>query len=368
MCIAVYKPYGTPAVSKDILHNCFDNNDDGAGYAWWDKKEKTWHVRKGFLTFDAFWKSFGKRKFGKKSKYVAHFRIGTSGIKGGPTCTHPFPVSKEPDKLEALSYKSKFITMHNGVVGAGDGNLSDTMVAVRDHTSVLWQYADDDRVESLLCELLKYGSNRWLITDEEHVCLYGDWDEDKEMGGVFFSNGGYKYSRSQWSRGYNKRHVSGKVTYEPKKDEDKCVTAYTGLTPGHFYGENGRWDWDKFAKAQIADTSDATSSTSNGMVNVNSGNLYNGLPSVVGLVDEHGNILWDEGYDSREDVPVCPHCKCNEYLIDVDDDAIPLTTVTKEEVIACLKCGAVHQHADGKVLWYDEDIRADFEKKKEAHG
>jgi hypothetical protein len=55
MCIAIYKPKGEE-VSKDRLRNSFNRNPHGAGFAFAEGAGKV-HIRKGFFTFDQFWKA-----------------------------------------------------------------------------------------------------------------------------------------------------------------------------------------------------------------------------------------------------------------------------------------------------------------------
>jgi hypothetical protein len=375
MCIAVYKPYESPPIKKRIFKNCWDNNDDGAGYAWWDAEAKIWHLRKGFMTWKAWWKSFNSHQFKDDSKYIAHFRVGTSGVKNGPTCTHPFPVSKEPKHLEATAIDTYSVAMHNGVVGQGEGNLSDTMVYVRDYAAVLWKYAQkDESVEDLLCGLLKYDTNRWLLAYGEQVMLYGDWDEDKEMG-AWFSNSGYQDSYRNWQQTHNRRYVNGKYEYTKKPENTDVVMVYTSFVPGKYYDDNNQWSWDTYfaldLKQENTEDVEVVVAHEDGqceVINLHTHSQEPGTPTVVGLVDDHGNILWDEGYDSRDDLPLCPNCKSADNLLECDPATIPIADIDPEDLLFCGRCGANFRHESGDTIFWNLEIKADYEEAMKSHG
>ena len=91
MCIIAYKPLNVAFPEEYILHNCFDNNDDGAGFMYAFNGEV--HIHKGYETFEKFMAALNKARAitGDKVPYVMHFRIATQGYER--TMTHPFPLS-----------------------------------------------------------------------------------------------------------------------------------------------------------------------------------------------------------------------------------------------------------------------------------
>ena len=52
MCIIATKPKDI-SISKETLKNCFDNNQDGAGFIF--AHDNILKIRKGFFTFEKFW-------------------------------------------------------------------------------------------------------------------------------------------------------------------------------------------------------------------------------------------------------------------------------------------------------------------------
>lgn len=196
MCIAIYKPKGAKIPYKKILKTCFKNNPDGAGYL--QIKGDTCHIKKGFMTFKSFWKAFSKEKFTENSKLGIHFRIGTSG-ELTKEFTHPFPIANKVDELRKTHITWKRALLHNGIIGEGEKNLSDTMLFVMNVLYPLAPYFEDEGVISAIENITK--GNRLMIVDFGEVYLTGKW---VEKDGVLYSNDSYKervsVSAKNWKR------------------------------------------------------------------------------------------------------------------------------------------------------------------------
>ena len=134
MCIIVVKPAGR-TVKKSILKNCFNNNDDGAGYMY--PCEGKILIRKGLFTFKDFMKSWEKThaRIGDSVPIVFHFRISTSGNLDKTNC-HPhriaadlafvhngvlFSVDKKSTVSDTIIYRDRFLS---GLVGENLQNKS----------------------------------------------------------------------------------------------------------------------------------------------------------------------------------------------------------------------------------------------------
>ena len=111
MCIAIQSKRGTTP-SKKALEISFENNQDGCGYAFaYDSKII---IKKGFFSFDEFYKSYIKDNIQHLNKLI-HFRIKTSGKIDRANC-HPFLINDE------------IAIIHNGIIpNFGNKKESDTI-------------------------------------------------------------------------------------------------------------------------------------------------------------------------------------------------------------------------------------------------
>lgn len=227
MCIIAYKPLNVAFPEEYILHNCFDNNDDGAGFMYTFNGEV--HIHKGYETFEKFMAALNKARAitGDKVPYVMHFRIATQGYER--TMTHPFPLSSKMENLKRLHYKCSIGVAHNGILDiTSDGakTYSDTMKFITDYLSNIIQSYDwhkNKRTKKLI-EYLIDGSRLAILDAHSHCELMGKgWESDK---GVYYSNHTWAYKRY----------------------------AYTGSTAG-FSGTWPRawWDYDDYGDDLVWD-------------------------------------------------------------------------------------------------------------------
>lgn len=108
MCIAIYKDVNK-VIPKQYLEQSFKSNPDGAGFMYVDKKKL--NLKKGFFTFEDFWKAYEPHA---DKQAVIHFRIKTHGAVNETNC-HPFHINKDMGFV------------HNGIIsGFGKQEFSDT--------------------------------------------------------------------------------------------------------------------------------------------------------------------------------------------------------------------------------------------------
>ena len=111
MCIIIYKPQGIK-LFDDTLKNCFENNEDGAGFAYVENEQI--HLQKGFFTLAEFMEAYDPHK---TKQAVIHFRIRTHGDYEATNC-HPFEIAPG------------IVFAHNGIISSlpTDKTKSDTVV------------------------------------------------------------------------------------------------------------------------------------------------------------------------------------------------------------------------------------------------
>ena len=252
MCIIGIKPHGVEDFSEKILKHCWDKNDDGAGYAWYDGERDLWVVRKGFMKYDDFLTSYKAMKFGKKTTSIVHFRIGTSGLKDEGN-THPFPICDDLDKMRVTSFENEAIAFHNGTVGKGDAKYSDTEHHVADILFPIFPLWGDKRVQGDIADtLLTKNSSRWVVCVKDAYWRFGTWHKHN---GLEFSNLNYEPTT------YVHYNYGGNNYWNNDKDDSKSSADYLeaqkyGLPKGTVWahgklnGKVGFWSGGSFTTWQ----------------------------------------------------------------------------------------------------------------------
>lgn len=198
MCIAVFKPAGTPAPTKETLKQCFMRNPDGAGFMV--AINDTVVIRKGFMKYKDFekaYKSFFDGLNDKDYSIVYHFRIQTQGG-AKPELTHPYPLTRSYGEMRKLTNECEIGVAHNGIIrltseyGVNDRN--DTMTFISEylvdiiHDNHYWSKKPEKM--RLVNRLLGNGyPNKLAILSKTGYCaLVGNWIKDN---GIYYSNTSY---------------------------------------------------------------------------------------------------------------------------------------------------------------------------------
>lgn len=183
MCIAILSPKGT-SITAQQFKNCWDNNNNGAGFMYNDSDNKL-HVVKEMDSYDRIYKKYTNllSKF-PDATFVLHFRISTHGVINKSNC-HPFKVTNE------LGF------VHNGVIRAVDKDerYSDTNVfnrqILRKIPGMGVEFMSNPAINTLFGEFIAHSKLIFMnnfgettITNEHK----GDWEED----GIWYSNDSHK--------------------------------------------------------------------------------------------------------------------------------------------------------------------------------
>lgn len=176
MCIAILNQKGT--LSKKTLAECWLNNADGAGLAYFDGAKIV--IEKEMKSFKCFYDTYYQKRNEHPDKdFLIHFRIATHGKINETNC-HPFKINKT----------SAFI--HNGIISrlSTKGEFSDTYQfneMIIKKLPVNWMKSKTviELVEGYIgySKLVFLFGNSSLILNER----LGKWDK-----GNWFSNNSYK--------------------------------------------------------------------------------------------------------------------------------------------------------------------------------
>jgi hypothetical protein len=198
MCIIVYKPKDVKMPDCETLKNCFNNNDDGAGYMYAAAGKV--HIVKGLMTYGRFIESLVKTvsQFGQYIPYVIHFRWSTqAGVRRD--CTHPYPLSTKMTDLRKLKTDCDIGVAHNGIISLTssikkDITYNDTMEFITDYLSLIIKRRDYYKDADTVRLIDRLSESRLAILDSSGHCeLTGiGWIKDN---GVFYSNEDYLLQR-----------------------------------------------------------------------------------------------------------------------------------------------------------------------------
>lgn len=373
MCIIAMSETGVAPLTKEILKTCFENNKDGAGFTWYKPSEERWYIEKGFMTFDMFWPAYEAHNFTENDFVVCHFRIGTSGLMDGGN-THPFPMTASVDKMRLTRIKTDRVVIHNGVVGQGDGDASDTMVHIRDYIAPLYKYSGDPKIKNIMREYLKESSNRWVITNKDEVMMYGTWNEHDE--GWQFSNWSWKprvYTppAKSWKNGnagnrgvsryQDEFYTNGNFDYGKwkKHQEEKAKAAIEASSVLTKDDKHAPADYKSPAeKARKAPAEDVQFHVKGGDVKYHQPTMEEAM--VIGYVDSKNHVDWCNTTSEREDMSeerkpdkflFCPECDSDDQFMD--------SPYNVGDTLCCT-CGSVFVDATGEVVSVDDEMRASY--------
>ncbi len=185
MCIITLVRKDADLPSDDVLQNCFDNNDDAAGFSYVSedilgvRRIKT-HKYKAFAPFLHKLKRCYAIE-GEYSPFMLHFRIETSGVNSTFNC-HPFDIDDE------------LCFCHNGIIhnSKKDSEMNDTQVFNRD---VLKQLPKDflrmPVMHTLLQEYIGAGSKLVFLDIDGWYDIINE-DKGEWHMNCWYSNTSYK--------------------------------------------------------------------------------------------------------------------------------------------------------------------------------
>lgn len=195
MCIAIGKPMGIDLPSETILQNCWNNNSDGAGFAF--AVNGNVFIKKGFMTFDSFKAALrnADRVYNlKKCGVLLHFRIATHGARDA-SMTHPFPINSDEGALKKIEYISDYAIIHNGIISltgyetSMSKGLSDTAIFIQKYltkisTNKYWfkNHANIELIENLI------DSKMAILSKTGEIKFTSGF---QKVNGVYYSNSSY---------------------------------------------------------------------------------------------------------------------------------------------------------------------------------
>jgi hypothetical protein len=135
------------------------------------------------MTLDSLMAALDASAIQDSDTVIYHFRIATSGGITPANC-HPFPISTSVDDLKTLTIACKTAFVHNGILGKGSKDLSDTQLYI---LNTLSHYGN---IKGSLPKIRKdtAGSRTAILNADGQLWLTGLWIE---KDGYHYSNATY---------------------------------------------------------------------------------------------------------------------------------------------------------------------------------
>lgn len=187
MCIAVFKPMGEAFPTKNQFKTMFANNPDGCGFMYADGSKV--NIKKGFMSFNSFWKAFAPYRERVDLAFAFHFRIATHGGVSRQM-TQPFPYTDRLGELKRLDTRAPLGIAHNGIIPItyDAKKISDTALFIKKYltrivrTPYNIKQVDLDIIDACI------DSKMILLQPNGNAYLIGKFINDN---GVYYSNASY---------------------------------------------------------------------------------------------------------------------------------------------------------------------------------
>ena len=166
MCIICISPAGVKQPDLGTLYTMFVRNPHGAGYMV--ARNGKVEIHKGFMDFDSFLNAIRAEHFTKADSVVYHFRISTqAGV--NPEMTHPFPLSNQPARMQALDLTCRCGIAHNGIIRLTTDPMnqrySDTAIFINRYLAGMIRKASDLRNQALIDHIYALAQSKFAIMD-----------------------------------------------------------------------------------------------------------------------------------------------------------------------------------------------------------
>ena len=214
MCIAIIKERNIELPSDDILKNCWNNNPDGAGFAFAFNDKVI--IKKGYMTFKSFIKALHKynNKYNLKDcGMLLHFRIATHGAVD-QSMTHPFPIIDDDGCLKKTEFVSDYAVIHNGIISltsyeaSKNKGLSDTALFIKDYLTKIAQNKDWTKNQSNIELIEKLIDSKMAILEKNGDIIHTTgFTEDN---GILYSNSSYLDS---YQRYFKTKNIKSTYSY-----------------------------------------------------------------------------------------------------------------------------------------------------------
>lgn len=192
MCMIVIKEKGISLPSTSQYKSYINDNLGGIGYMYHRDGGSFVYIKKGFMTLEDLYKSLSDNNVTTNDTVVFHFHNGTVG-KTEPKNTHPFPLSKQVNRLFSLDIKTSVGVAHEGILSEyGNKKLTDTqdfIIRVLSDPNI-YRNINNITIKKLISGALDFGNKLAFLDKNGNIIRIGTWREKDKL---WFSNHEYQY-------------------------------------------------------------------------------------------------------------------------------------------------------------------------------
>lgn len=201
MCIIILNKKDS-VLSDDVLKNSFENNPDGAGFAYVDKNNAL-KVVKGIFELKQFLETYKQIKAESSGDVVIHCRISTGGKIDKNNC-HPHVIHDD------------LVLFHNGILNnvTPTKTESDTKIFIK-------KFLDCFDTNNLLfnkelLNLIEYsigGGNKFVLFSNKGMVILNEKAGHRDEAGNWYSNDSYKQQKILSFFNYNNNYYTDADIY-----------------------------------------------------------------------------------------------------------------------------------------------------------
>jgi predicted glutamine amidotransferase len=220
MCIAIYNESGI--LDQKTFSNCWENNPDGGGLAYFDQGGKL-QIVKELDSKETFYELYKQaREENPEAPMLVHFRIATHGKVDLDNC-HPHKIDNDN------------VFIHNGMLGGynppANATHSDT-VEFKINVLQAIEMSYNQTVQVLLEEIIGGGNKLCILNRQGYLMIcnehLGEWHE-----GNWYSNASYK--REPFATSNHGTAIGFNTGYELPQSEAEA------MNEAFMYGETHYW-------------------------------------------------------------------------------------------------------------------------------
>ena len=197
MCVIIAKGKTDRLPTKEELKQCFEYNNDGAGFMYTDNGKVI--IDKGYMTWQGFIRHYNKlvTKYDnfKDKCLVIHCRIGTGGGNNQHN-THGYPLTDSIKEMQKIYNTCEVGLMHNGIISdyTPQGSYyNDTQEFIKEFVINLQKFDKHFYKRQYFRDMIRSNSSnsKWAILDkDDNLYTCGVFDIDN---GLKFSNLNHKH-------------------------------------------------------------------------------------------------------------------------------------------------------------------------------